>query len=104
MRVEGSKLIEEAFSTCSFDFFQVVAPINKLIETVPFDVFAYSLDWHPSDHVSFVDNVQNRKLHDTSKVSERRKGRENSKLHGKTFYDGLMEIRVYFLRTESAVS
>jgi hypothetical protein len=29
---------------------------------------AYSLDWHPSDHVSFSDNVTLRKLHESSPV------------------------------------
>ena len=48
---------------------QVVAPINQLVESVPFNVFAYSLDWHPSDHLSFVDNVAKRKIHSSSKVS-----------------------------------
>jgi exosome complex component RRP4 len=47
----------------------VVGPINKLIETVPFDVYCYSLDWHPADHLSFVDNVHHRKLHETSPVN-----------------------------------
>jgi hypothetical protein len=32
-------------------------------------VVTYSLDWHPPDHLSFVDNVQNRKLHETSPVN-----------------------------------
>ncbi len=49
--------------------FKVVAPINKLIESVPFNLTAYSLDWHPSDHLSFVDNVGKRKLHESSPVS-----------------------------------
>ena len=48
--------------------FQVVAPINKLLETVPFDLVCYSLDWHPSDHISFIDNVHNRKLDISSPV------------------------------------
>lgn len=26
----------------------------------------YSLDWHPADHVSFVDNIKKRALHTTS--------------------------------------
>ena len=42
--------------------FQVVAPINRLLDTVPFNLHCYSLDWHPSDHVSFIDNIQLRKL------------------------------------------
>ena len=41
---------------------QVVAPINLLLDTVPFTKCYYSLDWHPADHVSFIDNVQMRPL------------------------------------------
>ena len=41
---------------------QVVAPINSLLDTVPFTCTAYSLDWHPADHVSFIDNLALRKL------------------------------------------
>ena len=40
----------------------VVEPINYLLDTVPFDECYYSLDWHPADHVSFIDNVQLRRL------------------------------------------
>jgi hypothetical protein len=49
--------------------FQVVEPINKLLETVEFDAVFYSLDWHPSDHVSFIDNLAQRKVHSSSPVS-----------------------------------
>ena len=83
-----------------------MAPINRLIDTVPFDMHCYrwqvflehsiseqksymtyfsvewynpshlnnlalptpSLDWHPSDHISFVDTVHLRKLHTDSPV------------------------------------
>lgn len=31
-----------------------------------FDSVFYSLDWHPSDHVSFIDNVKKRALHSSS--------------------------------------
>lgn len=47
----------------------MVEPINKLIETVEFDATFYSLDWHPSDHVSFIDNIKQRPIHPTSPVS-----------------------------------
>ena len=50
------------------EIFQVVAPINYLLDTVKFDEYYYSLDWHPSDHVSFIDNVQMRRLAHGSKV------------------------------------
>ena len=32
-----------------------------------FDQYYYSLDWHPSDHVSFIDNVHQRRLAPGSK-------------------------------------
>lgn len=47
----------------------VVDPINRLLDTVEFDAVFYSLDWHPSDHVSFIDNLPYRKVHDSSPVS-----------------------------------
>ena len=34
-----------------------------------FLLFPPSLDWHPSDHVSFIDNVHMRRLAPGSKVS-----------------------------------
>ena len=51
-------------------YFQVVAPINKLIETCPFDLICYSLDWHPSDHISFFENVANRTLDPSSAITD----------------------------------
>ncbi|XP_045779395.1 uncharacterized protein LOC123876971 [Maniola jurtina] len=48
---------------------EVVEPINRLLESVPFDSVFYSLDWHPPDHVSFIDNVHMRELHPSSPVS-----------------------------------
>ena len=47
----------------------MVAPINYMLDTVPFNMHCYSLDWHPSDHISFVDTVHLRKLHPESKVA-----------------------------------
>ena len=47
---------------------EVVPPINRLLDTVPFTMHCYSLDWHPSDHISFIDNVKMRKLSPDSKV------------------------------------
>lgn len=48
---------------------QVIDPINKLIDTVEFDAAFYSLDWHPADHVSFIDNIKQRPIYPTSPVS-----------------------------------
>lgn len=36
---------------------EVIEPINRLLKSVPFDSVFYSLDWHPVDHVSFIDNL-----------------------------------------------
>jgi len=49
---------------------EVVPVINELIRTVPFNVIAYTLDWHPQDHCSFIENVQNRPIHEKSKIKE----------------------------------
>ncbi len=46
----------------------VVPVISKLIEDVKFDVVVYSLDWHPENHISFLENVGIRPLHHTTKV------------------------------------
>ena len=46
-----------------------MAPINKLIESTPFDIICYSLDWHPQDHISFAENVGMRPLDPSSSVS-----------------------------------
>lgn len=49
----------------------MIEPINRLLETVNFDAVFYSLDWHPSDHVSFIDNLPQRAVHPSSPVSYR---------------------------------
>jgi nicotinamidase-related amidase len=49
---------------------EVVPVINELLDTVPFDVVAYTLDWHPKDHCSFIDNVHMRKISDKSAVKK----------------------------------
>lgn len=51
----------------------VVAPINKMIDNVPFDEFFYSLDWHPEDHISFFENVHTRELDTDSAVQDHTK-------------------------------
>ncbi|KAI8437291.1 hypothetical protein MSG28_011663 [Choristoneura fumiferana] len=55
---------------------QVVEPINRLLESIPFDSVFYSLDWHPPDHVSFIDNVHMRELHPSSPVAAMVDGRD----------------------------
>ncbi|XP_069996331.1 uncharacterized protein Naam [Penaeus vannamei] len=48
---------------------EVIPPINRLLNEVKFDMVVYSLDWHPEDHVSFIDNVKDRPIHHTSEIS-----------------------------------
>ncbi len=48
---------------------EVVPVINEMLDTVPFDAVAYTLDWHPKDHCSFIDNVNLRKISDKSPVN-----------------------------------
>ncbi|KAM7364180.1 nicotinamide amidase isoform 1-T2 [Cochliomyia hominivorax] len=47
---------------------EILEPINNLLDTVDFDAVFYSLDWHPSDHVSFIDNVKMRPLDGNSPI------------------------------------
>ncbi|PNF27305.1 Nicotinamidase [Cryptotermes secundus] len=71
---------------------EVVEPINKLLETVKFDTVFYSLDWHPSDHVSFIDNLPQRKVHSSSPVSA-----EEARTYDTVIFEGppLMKQRLW---------
>ena len=44
--------------------------LDRLLDTVPFTMHCYSLDWHPKDHISFVENVHMRKLSYESKITD----------------------------------
>ncbi|KAF4526919.1 hypothetical protein B566_EDAN008362 [Ephemera danica] len=48
---------------------EIIKPINELLDTVRFDAMFYSFDWHPADHVSFIDNLPQRKIHSSSPLS-----------------------------------
>ncbi|XP_032799639.1 uncharacterized protein LOC116936568 [Daphnia magna] len=61
----------------------VLKPTNKMLETVPFEVVFYSLDWHPENHVSFIENVGKRKLHPTSQ-----KKAEEAVLYDTVIFEG----------------
>lgn len=71
---------------------EVIEPINHLLETVNFDAVFYSLDWHPSDHVSFIDNLKFRKLHASSPVTA-----EEAQTYDTVTFDGphLMKQRLW---------
>lgn len=40
----------------------MIEPINRLLDAVDFNLVCYSQDWHPNDHISFIDNVKNRPM------------------------------------------
>ncbi|XP_047102120.1 uncharacterized protein LOC124721279 isoform X1 [Schistocerca piceifrons] len=71
---------------------EVIEPINKLLDTVKFDAVFYSLDWHPSDHVSFIDNLSQRKVHPSSPVSA-----EEAQTYDTVIFEGppLMKQRLW---------
>lgn len=47
----------------------IIKPINNLLNAAPrFDAVFYSLDWHPDDHISFIENVHRRPVHASSPI------------------------------------
>ena len=50
---------------------EVVPVINQLLKNVPFDVIVYTLDWHPENHCSFIENLHLRKLSAKSPVKKK---------------------------------
>lgn len=62
--ISGTLSISECPS--KHDGTEVIPPINNLLETVNFDEVFYSLDWHPIEHSSFLENVNLRPLHPSS--------------------------------------
>ncbi|XP_073253425.1 nicotinamidase-like [Porites lutea] len=61
---------------------EVVSVIQELLSKKMFSVVAYSFDWHPSDHCSFVDNVSLYPLHSSSQVTA-----EKAKVFDVVVYD-----------------
>lgn len=48
--IDGSLAIENSVI--------LIPIINKLIDEMKFDKLVYTIDWHPSDHISFYDNYK----------------------------------------------
>lgn len=64
------------------DGYRVVPIINKILDDFNFDYIVYSKDWHPPDHISFVNNVNLRKMHPSSKVKA-----EDAKMYDIVMFD-----------------
>lgn len=58
------------------------------MDAVDFDVVCYSLDWHPKDHISFIDNVKNRPLHKSSEIDA-----DSAKIRDTVVFDGVPPIK-----------
>lgn len=61
---------------------QVVPVINELLSKKLFDHIAYTKDWHPSDHCSYIDNVKLHPIHSSSPVDA-----EHAKIFDKVVFD-----------------
>ena len=59
----------------------VIPVINHLVANVPFDLCVYTLDWHTQDHISFLENVNKRKL------SEKSPTKSDFKLYDNVVFD-----------------
>ncbi|XP_034194334.1 nicotinamide amidase [Osmia lignaria lignaria] len=66
--ITGSLNIKQC--AAQHDGSEVIEPTNRLLETVQFDAVFYSLDWHPVDHVSFIDNLHLREVDSSSGISK----------------------------------
>ncbi|XP_050439318.1 nicotinamidase [Adelges cooleyi] len=67
---------------------EVIEPINQLLDTVNFDSVFYSYDWHPTDHISFIENLSLRKLDSSSPVSA-----EDAKPFDTVVFEGCPKIK-----------
>ena len=48
---------------------EVIPVINNLLRNVHFDLVVYTLDWHPANHCSFIENVKLRSIGPKSPVT-----------------------------------
>lgn len=46
----------------------VIEPIHKMQDSIHFKQVFYTKDWHPANHISFIENVEWRPLAQSSKV------------------------------------
>lgn len=58
------------------------------MDCIDFDMVFYSLDWHPSDHISFIDNLKNRPLHESSPIDA-----DSAKVFDTVIFDGKPPIK-----------
>ncbi|XP_059162941.1 nicotinamidase-like [Physella acuta] len=66
----------------SQDATAVIPKINTLLEQNLFDVVVYTYDWHPDNHISFIENVGKRAIHPSSKITA-----EDAKIQDKVVFE-----------------
>lgn len=52
------------------DGYQVIKPINRILNKIDWNQVVYTLDYHPEDHISFYENLHLRELHPTSQIKK----------------------------------
>ena len=86
--IDGSLAIKEY--DAKQDGADVVPVVNNILDTVPFDNIFYSQDWHPKNHISFFEslNQPDRELADDSPI----KKKSEAKLFSKVVFKGPPKI------------
>ena len=49
---------------------EIVSTVNELIRGGSFDVLAYTYDWHPADHCSYLSNIKNQTMDPSINLDE----------------------------------
>ncbi|XP_060554363.1 nicotinamidase-like [Ruditapes philippinarum] len=65
------------------DGVEVVPVINHILDTIPFDLVVYTKDWHPDNHISFIENVKQRPITTSCKIKA-----EEAKVYDTVEFDG----------------
>ncbi|KAL4230997.1 hypothetical protein ACF0H5_011370 [Mactra antiquata] len=79
--IEGSLALHRC--PAGHDGAEVIPIINKLLETIPFDLVVYTRDWHPDNHISFIENVKQWPVTNASKIKA-----DDAKLYDTVEFEG----------------
>ncbi|XP_015789920.1 uncharacterized protein LOC107366796 [Tetranychus urticae] len=60
--ISGSLALDNLSSKKEQSCAQIIPLINSMIDTIPFEVVVYTLDWHPPGHISFADCAHLRQI------------------------------------------
>ncbi|CAL8144769.1 unnamed protein product [Orchesella dallaii] len=71
--ISGSLALKN--SPAKQDGAEVIGPINRMLNDVTFNKVFYSMDWHPENHISFVENVHLWKLDKSCDIQDPKEAR-----------------------------